>query len=121
MRFSCTVSFRWSRAFCIFSNRGKQIFISRPRAAAMKGSTTHTTRARRGLRDRVRITLATVMVTPRMRMRRHITATFCTLVRSLVSRVMREEEENRSMSAKEKEAIFSNSARRRLAPRPWAA
>lgn len=36
-------------------------------------------------------------------------------------RVMREAEENRSMSPKEKVLSFSNSARRRLAPRPWAA
>ena len=70
---------------------------------------------------RVSTTLAISMVSARMRMRRQIMAVFWMLVTSLVIRVIREEEENRSMSAKEKEAILSNSARRRLAPRPWAA
>lgn len=42
----------------------------------MKGSTTHTTSASFGLRLKVRITLATVMVTPRISTRRHIMATF---------------------------------------------
>ena len=71
--------------------------------------------------DRVSAMLATSMVTARMRMRRQIMEVFWILVTSLVMRVMREEEENLSMSAKEKEAIRSNSARRRLAPSPWAA
>ena len=40
---------------------------------------------------------------------------------SLVSLVMSEAEEKRSMSAKEKVVILLNWARRRLAPMPWAA
>ena len=40
---------------------------------------------------------------------------------SLVVRVMREAEENRSISAKEKDWILSNRHWRRLAPKPWLA
>ncbi len=87
----------------------------------MMGRMTSTTSASLGLMARVSTTLAMSMVAARMRMRRQIMAVFWMLVTSLVMRVMREEEENLSMSAKEKEEIFSNSARRRLAPRPWAA
>ena len=40
---------------------------------------------------------------------------------SLVIRVMREAEENRSMSAKENSCTLSNRHWRRLAPKPWLA
>ena len=96
-------------------------FISASRAAVIMGRMTSTTRASLGLMTRVSATLATSMVAARMSMRRQIMAVFWMLVTSLVIRVMREEEENLSTSAKEKEEIFSNSALRRLAPRPWAA
>ena len=64
---------------------------------------------------------ATTITPLRTSRRRAIATMFWMLVTSLVSRVMREAEENRSMSPKEKVLSFSNSARRRLAPRPWAA
>ena len=106
-------------AFCIFSKRGWHRNISPPTHTARTGSTTHTMRARRTLRVKARISAATTMVSARTIIRRNMAAVVWRLVMSFVRRVMREAEENRSMSAKEKVEILSNWARRRLAPIPW--
>ncbi len=121
IRFSWTFSFMLSMAFCIFSNRGWQIYISPPTHTARMGMTMHTMIASSAPSWKARIRAAMTMVDARTIIRRHMTATIWMLVRSLVRRVIREEEEKRSMSAKEKVVILSNWARRRLAPMPWAA
>ncbi len=92
-----------------------------PTATTMRGMITSRMTASRALR-RMAITVETMSITgARMSIRRLIASIMVRVLTSLVMRVMREAEEKRSMSAKEKVCILSNMAWRRLAPKPWLA
>ena len=94
------------------------MYINPPTHTARIGMTMHTITASSGPSWKARMRAAITMVEARTIIRRHMTATIWILVKSLVRRVIREDEEKRSISAKEKVVILLNWARRRLAPIP---
>ena len=95
--------------------------MTRPTPSAMKGMTTSRMEASFLLMEKLMVSAKMSMAGARKSMRRLIFSIMVMALTSLVMRVMRDAEEKRSISAKENSCTLSNSAWRRLAPKPWLA
>ena len=96
-------------------------FMMKAMMMAMMGMTTASTRASRAFSVMLMARAATSITGARTSIRRPMASIMVMALTSLVIRVMREAEEKRSMSAKEKDCTLSNRAWRRLPPKPWLA
>ena len=107
--------------FCIRSNSRVHIFISTAMASTIRGIITSRMTASRALRYRLTPRAAMSITGARTSIRRLMASIMVMALTSLVMRVMREAEEKRSMSAKEKSCTLLNRHWRRLPPKPWLA
>ena len=117
-RFSCTVLFRLSSFSCISPKSLLLSFITMPMPTISTGMATSSTRASSALMEKAIKRAPVSMVMTRTTIRVAMVRVIWIWLTSLVVRVIREAEENRSMSAKEKSCIFWNMAFLRLLPNP---
>ena len=121
IRFSWTESFRPSTFSWKTVKSLRVAFMSRMIAQAMTGTTHRSTSVSRPLMV-AQLTSAMTSISGARTSMRSAMPTICWMaLTSLVRRVMREAEEKRSMSVKEKSCTLSNIALRRFAPKPWLA
>ena len=121
MRFSCTVSFRASIFCWKWVKSLSQARMMSHSSRHITGMTTAMTRVSRAFMVRQTTRAESSCTGARTSMRRHIMVVIWMVLTSLVSLVLREAEEKRSMSAKEKSWILANISCLRLRPRPWLA
>ena len=120
-RFSWSTLFSPSIFFCMASKSLVHTFMSTAIASTIRGMTTRRITASRALRYRLTPRAAMSITGARTSIRRPMASIMVMAFTSLVMRVMREAEEKRSMSAKEKSCTLLNRHCRRLPPKPWLA
>ncbi len=120
-RFSWRTLFSPSIFFCMASKSLVHTLISTAMASAIRGMTTSRITASLALRYRLTPRATRSITGARTSIRRPIDSIMVMALTSLVMRVIREAEEKRSMSAKEKSCTLLNRHWRRLPPKPWLA